>query len=134
MATPMQQKLLKIIFENLGNTKSTMSKGEMLLKAGYSKSQSDNPQQIFSSLTIREATDEFTKQLDDKRRRAITYITDSKLEKSSARDLTYVVDTLNKAHQLLTGEDTERQGINLNIIKYENDNDTLPIQSEEVST
>jgi hypothetical protein len=108
MATPKQEKLIKLILENLGNPNKTETLGKLIKKAGYSDAMAKNPQMIFESKTIQSGIEDFVKQIDDKRRRALTKITDKKLDKSSAKDLSQIVDVLTKNHQLLTGGETER--------------------------
>lgn len=109
MPTPKQEKLIKLLLENLGNPNSTRTLGEMILEAGYSKTMSENPYQILESETVKEGLEDFTKQLTDKRQRAITYLTDVKLEKSEAKDLTDIIDKLTKNIQLLSGGATEKK-------------------------
>ena len=46
--------------------------------------------------------------LDDKRRLSLTHIDNTKLKRSSARDLAYITDVLTKNHQLLSGGETEK--------------------------
>lgn len=108
MATPKQEKFIKLVLENLGVSGSTRSLGELMREAGYSESMCKNPQMVFESETVQDGIKDFVNQLDDKRKRAITHITESKLEKSTAKDLASIVDILTKDHQLLTGGDTER--------------------------
>jgi len=106
--TPKQMKLIKLLLENLGTPNNTKSLNKLLLEAGYSQNQADNPYQILESETIKEGLKGFLDQLDDKRRLAITSITKKKLEKSPARDDAYILDILTKNHQLLGGGATER--------------------------
>lgn len=135
MPTPKQEKLIKLISENLGNPNSTESLGELMLKAGYSKSMSENPFQILESETIQEGLEEFRGMLDDKRRMAITHITKKKLEKSSAKDLANIVDVFTKNHQLLGGKETEKSKVEstINVINY-GDNATPQVRTEELPT
>lgn len=107
MPTPKQEKLIKLVSENLRISGNTKSLGELMLEAGYSKSMSKTPSQVFESETIKEGIEDFVKMLDDKRRLAITHINKKKMEKSSARDLAYITDVFTKNHQLLTGKATE---------------------------
>lgn len=109
--TPKQQKLIKLIFENLGTPKNTKTMGELILEAGYSKAMSTNPQQIFRSETIQDGISDFIKSLDDKRRLALKEITPKKLEKAPARENAYIVDILTKNMQLLSGGETSRVGV-----------------------
>lgn len=126
MATPKQQKLIKILSENIGKKDSSKTLGQMLREAGYSDIQSLNPKKILETKAVKEGVSDFVKMLDDKRRMAVTHITEDKLEKASARDNAYITDILTKNHQLLTGEETERQGVSINVIdSYDGDNDTI---------
>ena len=111
MATPKQIKLIKLIRENLGNVKSTKTLGKMLIEAGYTKGTAKNAYMIFESDAIKKGTQDFIDSLDDKRKLAITYITNKKLKKAPARELAYVTDLLTKNHQLLTGGKTENTGV-----------------------
>lgn len=108
MPTPKQTKLIKLIVENLGAKGKTKTLGALLLEAGYSKEQSECPAQIIGSNTVQEGISDFLGMLDDKRRMAITQITEKKLKKAPARELAYVVDILTKNSQLLSGKETER--------------------------
>ena len=79
-----------------------------------------NPYLIFDSEVVAEAMDDFTKMLDDKRRMAITKITEDKLDKVSPRDLAYIGDVLTKNHQLLSGGATENvkvSGVEISVRK-----------------
>jgi len=108
-ATEKQKRLKKLLSENVGN-KKCKTKGELLLKAGYSKSMSETPQKAMAGKAIKEHTDKLLKLIDDRRRWALTAMTQKKLKDSAARDLAYINDSLTKSHQLLSGEDTERVG------------------------
>lgn len=127
-ATIKQQKLIKLILVNLGNPKSRKSLKKLILEAGYSKAMAKNPQMIFRSETIKKGLKSFVNQLEDKRQRAITYITDAKLRKSHARDLAYITEVFTKQHQLLSGGATEKV-INIQlseVIAKKNDIDPSP--------
>jgi phosphoserine phosphatase len=106
--TPKQEKLLKLIMENYGKPGETKSLGSLMIEAGYSEESSKNPKLILQSEYLKDKLDDWAKMLDDKRRMAITQITEEKLVKSSARDLAQIVTTLNKDFQLVSGGATER--------------------------
>ncbi len=53
MVTARQKKVIDIILENQ-NSGQVMTLGEILLKAGYSKSISERPQSVFESLNFKE--------------------------------------------------------------------------------
>lgn len=107
MPTQRQQKLIKLIVENLGAQGNTKSMQKLMLSAGYSEAQSKNPYQILESETMQEELSGFLDQIDKKRKLAVKHITEVKLKKSSARDLSSINETLTKTHQLLKGEPTE---------------------------
>lgn len=109
--TPKQEKLIKIIRENLGNLKSTKTLGQMLIEAGYTKGTAKNAYLIFASPVVKDATEEIVGSLRDKRKMAVTHITDKKLSKAPARELAYVTDIFTKNIQLLTGGETGKEKI-----------------------
>jgi len=117
LGTPRQEKFIKLLLENLGTPRNTKSLGELALEAGYSEAMAKNPQMILESEHVKKATSDWAKMLDDKRRMAITYITEKKLEKSKAKDLAEIVDKLNKNYQLATGGETEREVVEIREIK-----------------
>lgn len=123
MPTPKQEKVIKLIVENAGKLGKRKSKGEILAEAGYGSGTIHNPKRVFESETIQEGLEDFVKMLDDKRRLAITHINQTKLEKSSARDLAYIADTFTKNHQLLTGKETERGAVRISGFNYLKPND-----------
>lgn len=119
MATPKQEKLIKLLIENYGTQGETKSLGKLMIEAGYSEESAKNPNLILSSETIKEGIEDFRKQLVDKRRRAITHLTDDKLEKSDARSLSSIIDTFTKNIQLLGGQPTEINRIDLSSLSNE---------------
>jgi len=105
--TPKQQKIIKLILENLGKPKDTKSWGELMLLAGYSKSMSLNPYQVLESETIKDGIQDFLAKMKDKRKMAIIHLTKQKFKKSPPREIAYVIDILTKNIQLLSGGKTE---------------------------
>ncbi len=93
--------------ENYGAKNNTKSFGELMISAGYSPESAKNPKLILESEKIQDGIKDYLNELDDKRRMAITQITQSKLKKAPARELAYVTDVLTKQHQLLSGGSTE---------------------------
>lgn len=107
MATQKQEKLIKLILENLGNKGNTKTLGELILEAGYSQSMAENPYQILGSETIQEGLFDVVSEMEKKRKKALNLITDDKLEAERAKDLTDIIDKLTKNIQLLGGKPTE---------------------------
>jgi len=111
MATPKQEKLIKLFRENMGKRGGTKTLGKLLLEAGYTKATAKNPYEIFESPVVKSATDEIIKTLEDKRRLALTYITEKKLKPAPARELAYITDIFTKNIQLLGGKPTENYSL-----------------------
>ena len=65
--TPKQEKFIKLILENIGNTKNTKTFGELLLEAGYSEAISKNPYLILESETIQEGLSSVVDELKKKK-------------------------------------------------------------------
>lgn len=129
--TAKQQKLLDLIYENLGVSGKTKSWYELLKEAGYSDGVAKNPRFILESEFISSHTDDFVKKLAEKRDQAIKKLTDEKLDEATASDLATIVEKMNKNHQLLSGNETERHGVKeINVIKnkdaseHQSDNQT----------
>ena len=116
MPTPKQIKLISLIRENLGNKNSTKSFTDLCLEAGYTKATAKNAYLIFQSEAIKEGVADFVKSLDDKRKMALTHLTEAKMKKAPARELAYIADILTKNHQLLSGGSTDNTAM---IIKWE---------------
>lgn len=108
MATPKQEKLIQLISENLRNTDSTKTLGELMLEAGYSKSQSKSPSQIIGSDTVQEGLSDVVEDLELLRKNYLNELKARDIEKEPMRDVVKAIDTFTKNHQLLTGGDTER--------------------------
>jgi hypothetical protein len=115
MPTLKQTKLIELLKENMSDTDSTLTLGELLLKAGYTEATAKNAYLIFESKAIKQATGDISNMLDNKRKMAITQITEKKLKDAPARELAYVVDTFTKNIQLLNGKSTDNVGINIQI-------------------
>jgi hypothetical protein len=111
MATPKQQKLIKLFIDNLSSKGSTKTLGEMMIEAGYSETQSTNPHEIFGSETVKEGLSDVVKQIDKERARIMQELTLKDLSEEKYKDLVDSMDKLTKNSQLLGGGDTERTKI-----------------------
>jgi len=105
--TPKQQRLLELLFENYGHKNTGRTLQDIMLEAGYSRATAENPHIILKSPTMQAGMKDYVGLLDDKRKQALRYLTDKKLQKASGRDLAYINDILTKNHQLLSGGSTE---------------------------
>jgi len=118
--TPKEEKFIQLFKENAVRIGKRKTLYDLLLESGYSRFVAAVPKSIFRQKAVKEGLKQFIKDLDDKRKQAITHITDNKLEQAPARELAYVIDILTKNHQLLTGGATDRgETIEINEDKYE---------------
>ena len=105
--SPNQSGVIRDTLKDLSDGK-IVNKGKILEKNGYAPYTQKTPQIVYDSKAVKQALEPFLEGLDDARRRALKHLTDKKLEKSSGRDLAYILHNITQDHQLLTGGDTER--------------------------
>lgn len=113
MATERQKKVAKLIPENIRNDK-VLDKGEILRKCDYPESTSKKPKQVFSSKGVQEELKPIVEQLEKERQRAITLLK-TKITKAQYHQLIDGIDKLTKNIQLLSGGDTAREKISVEI-------------------
>jgi hypothetical protein len=101
--TPKQEKVISLMVENSRINGNTISKGEIMKLAGYSKAIQEVPSKVLNSQTIQDKLKPFIKKLEAKRDLAINELTQKKLKKAGARDTAGVLDILIKNTQLLGG-------------------------------
>ena len=111
--TPKQAKLVSLISDNLRRTEGTRTLGELMLEAGYSKSQSEKPGQITKSPIIQEAIDPVIKSLRKIRENALKALIKRNMEEEKARDVIDIIDKTTKNDQLLSGKPTERTKVEI---------------------
>lgn len=124
MATPKQEKLIKIVLENLGSLDKTKTLGEMLKEAGYSEAMQKNPQMVFESQTIKDGLASVIDDLELLRKQALDELKARDISKERYSDIVKGIDTFTKNHQLLTGGDTEKQNISIEVVNYGENNNT----------
>lgn len=111
MATPKQQKLIKLLIENYGATDSTKSLGEMLLEAGYSEASAHNPKLIIEGKEVQEGLSDVVDDLNLLRQNALNELKARDLSEERFPDVVKAIDTFTKNAQLLSGGATKRQEI-----------------------
>jgi phage terminase small subunit len=121
MLTPKQSKLVNLLIENYGHKGKTKTLGALMIEAGYSESSAVNPQLIIND-EMREILNPVIEKMEKIRTKALDSITDDKLENASARDNAAIADTLTKNIQLLSGKETERTGVTVELVNYESNN------------
>lgn len=110
-----ENNLVLIVIENY-NQGLNKSLSEMMLEAGYQASELEQYNPILKQVNENIYFQEFISDLDKKKRLALSFLTAEKLQVTSSRDLSQIVDTLNKNEQLLRGNATYRVDVNKNIL------------------
>lgn len=99
--------------------------GAIIEKHGYTKSTAINPRNITDQLAYKEEIIPFVDKMIALRDKAMAASHNKDLNKEAYHTLVGSIDTLTKNIQLLSGEDTDRQGVTIKIISYKDaDNDT----------
>lgn len=111
-----QQKLVSLLKNELSKQNGAKSMAEIMISAGYSPQTARKPsEKVLDAPAVKEATADFVDMLDKKARMAFGLINAQKLQKATPRDVAYVGDIMVKNKQLLSGNATERQGIQIEI-------------------
>lgn len=123
MLTPKQQKFVDLLIDNYGKKGKTKSLGALMIEAGYSETSAINPKLLITP-EMMDAISPVLEKMEKIRTKALDSITDEKLENSNPRDNAYIIDTLTKNIQLLSGKETERAGVTINVMNYDDSNST----------
>ena len=102
--TTRQQKLIKLLLENLGNPKGGKSMYDMMLEAGYEETTAH--EQSGTLAGIREELKPFVQKLMDHREKVIERM-QATLPKAQYHNLVESLDKLTKNIQLLSGKATD---------------------------
>ncbi len=89
--------------------------GKIIREVGYAKSVSKSPDRVTHTQSYKDTIEPFVQQLIKKRQQYLDAITEDKIEKTQAANLTTMVDIFTKNIQLLSGKETERQGITIEL-------------------
>jgi hypothetical protein len=105
------------VLESLGNGKAPVL-GKILREVGYSDNTADNPKAVTETQTYKDTVNPFVEKLVKERDRIALEMSIRDLDKVQYSHLTSSLDTLTKNIQLLSGGDTERAGVTVNVIAY----------------
>lgn len=101
-----QQKLIRLITENLGKEEGCKTLYEMMLEAGLSENSARQQSNIMAG--IKDEFEPIVEKMIAERTRAIEAMA-GKLSEAKYRDLTDAQDKLTKNIQLLSGKETEKK-------------------------
>jgi len=117
MASENAKRAATKVVESLGTGKK-VNMGKILREVGYSDNTSDNPQEVTGTKSYQSVVMPFLEKLEAERNRILMEISTKDLDNERHTDLVRSLDTLTKNVQLLSGKETERAGVNINVISY----------------
>lgn len=126
MASKNAKRAADKVLETIGKGKK-VSMGSILREVGYADNTADNPKLVTSTNTYQAEITPFVQKLEKERDRIVLEMSIKDLDKVQYQHLTSAVDTLTKNIQLLSGKETERAGVTINVINYEDGNDTSSV-------
>lgn len=112
MASIAAKKVAKEVLETVGKGKRPILR-HILKKNGYAQNTADSPKQVTETKTYKSIVNPVIEMLEEERLEIIKALKKTR-NKAKYRDLTDGLDKTTKNIQLLTGKETERQGVSIN--------------------
>jgi hypothetical protein len=122
MASERAKLAAKKVMEKAGKGKPVVL-GHILREVGYAKDTADNPKQVTSTDSYQDEITPFVEKLKKERDRIVLEMSIKDLDSVQYQHLVSATDTLTKNIQLLSGKETERAGVIINVVNY-GDNST----------
>lgn len=126
----MASKNAKLAAEKLLETIGTgekVSMGQILRDVGYADNTADNPKLVTSTASFQETIDPFVEKIKKERDRIVAAMSVKDLDVVQYQHLASATDTLTKNIQLLSGKETARSGVNINVVNYDNSDNSLQV-------
>lgn len=108
----------KKVVESLGKGKAPIL-GHILREVGYADNTADTPQNVTETKSYQDEITPFVEKLKKERDRIVLEMSIKDLDTVQYQHLVSATDTLTKNIQLLSGKETERAGVTINVMKYE---------------
>lgn len=96
--------------------------GEVLREVGYSETVTTTPSQVTATKSYQAEIAPFVEKLIKERDRIVLELSIKDLDKVQYRHLVSATDTLTKNIQLLSGKETERASVTINVLNYDDSN------------
>ena len=105
-----------------------VNKGAIIRSQGYSEGIATQPTKVTRTQSYQEEITPFVNKMIALRDKAINASNKKDLDSEQYHTLVGSIDTLTKNIQLLSGEDTDRQGVTIKLVSYkDDDNDSTPV-------
>jgi hypothetical protein len=102
--------------------------GQVLREVGYSEGTTITPNKVTRTQSYQAEIMPFVKKLEKERDRIVSALSVKDLDVVQYQHLTSAVDTLTKNIQLLSGKETDRAGVTINVVSYASNN-TPPVST-----
>lgn len=111
------------VVESLGKGKAPVL-GHILREVGYSDNTADNPKAVTDTKSYQDEVNPFIEKLKKERDRIVLEMSIKDLDTVQYQHLISATDTLTKNIQLLSGGETARAGVTINVVNYGGDSTT----------
>lgn len=118
----------KKVLEKAGNGE-TVSVSAIAREVGYKEGTAKNPQQITRTKSYQEEIMPVVEMMERERNRIMLALQSKDLDKERHKDLVDSMDKMTKNIQLLSGKETERAGVSINVVSYDPGNSSTPIST-----
>lgn len=118
MASERAKNAARLVLERTGKGKRVVM-GEILREVGYGEGTIVNPQQVTETDSFKSVINPFVAKMEKERDRVIQAMAGKELDVVQYSHLTNAIDSMTKNIQLLSGGETERTGVTVNVVKYE---------------
>jgi len=118
MASENAKQAARKVIENVRKGKR-VNLGNILQETGYSKATSVIPSKVTRTKSFQSEISTFVEKLEKERDRIVSAMSVKDLDVVQYQHLASATDTLTKNIQLLSGKETERAGVTINVMKYE---------------
>lgn len=123
MASENAKQAARKVIENVRKGKR-VNLGNILQETGYSKATSVIPSKVTRTKSFQSEISTFVEKLEKERDRIVSAMSVKDLDVVQYQHLASATDTLTKNIQLLSGKETERAGVTINVMKYDDSNST----------
>lgn len=96
--------------------------GDIIEEVGYAKTTSTVPSQVTNTQSYQDEITPFVEKLKKERDRIVLEMSIKDLDTVQYQHLVSATDTLTKNIQLLSGKETERAGVTINVMNYDDSN------------
>ena len=125
MASENARQAAKKVLETVGKGKKVVM-GEILREVGYADNTADNPDHVTKTKSYQSVVNPFVEKMIAERDRVILAMQVKDLDTVQYAQLNSAIDTFTKNIQLLSGEETERAGVNINVVNYGDSTPQVP--------